>query len=119
MSPDISITYVPCGDLEEARRIARQLLEERLIACANVLSPMQSLYVWNSQIEEAQEVVLILKTLHDKRKAMLERLRRLHSYKVPCFVELAAVGVNDDYRRWMQDVLHPAPATVDDAPPWD
>jgi periplasmic divalent cation tolerance protein len=78
--------YATFGSAEEAERICRQLVEERLAACANILAPCRSIYRWQGRIEQAEEVAALLKTATGHAPALLARLEELHSYDVPAAV---------------------------------
>lgn len=94
--------YVPCPHIECARDIARTLLQEKLIACGNILPQMQSLYVWEGKIEENPEVLLILKTSSGVDKTALEkRLASLHPYSVPAIIKLEA-SCNAPFQEWLE-----------------
>ena len=99
--PGASMLYVTCGTVNEARQIARTLVHERSIACANIIERMQSIYWWQGDIEEDEEAVLLLKTHSEKVPAVIERVRELHSYAVPCIVELPLARGNPAYLDWI------------------
>lgn len=84
----LSFVYMTAGTSEEARRIARTLVEERLAACVNILDNMNSFYEWKGQIQDDREVVLIAKTRRTLFAQLAARVKELHSYEVPCIVEL-------------------------------
>ena len=93
--------YVTAGSREEALRIARALVEERLVACANILGEATSIYRWQGKVEEASETVLIAKTHKDLVEKALTRVQALHSYDVPCAVAYdIAVGL-PAYLAWI------------------
>jgi periplasmic divalent cation tolerance protein len=85
-----------------ARKIAHGLLEERLCACVNIISKIESLYWWQDKIESAPEVLLVIKT----RKGLFSRLqkavRRLHSYQVPEVISLDISAGNPGYLAWVR-----------------
>ncbi|WP_114952462.1 divalent-cation tolerance protein CutA [Sphingosinicella terrae] len=95
--------YSTFGSEEEARRVARQLVEERLAACANVLAPCHSVYRWQSEVEEAQEVPVLFKTRADRAAAAIARIGALHSYDVPAAVAWPIADALDSYRQWIVD----------------
>lgn len=76
--------YAIFADADEAERIGRQVVEERLAACINILGPCRSIYRWQGAIETAQEVPAILKTSSAQADALVARIAALHSYDVPC-----------------------------------
>jgi len=93
--------YMTAGSREEAVRIARALVDERLAACANVLDGMTSVYRWQGRIEEDAETVLIAKTRDDLVGRLVERVKALHSYDCPCVVALPVAGGNHDFIAWI------------------
>ena len=95
--------YITASSREEAMRIGRALVEERLAACANVLDGMTSIYRWQGNIEEAAETVLIAKTRAELFDRLAARVRALHSYDVPCVVELKIGRGNPAYLDWLRD----------------
>jgi periplasmic divalent cation tolerance protein len=100
---DTSFCYVTAGSREEAVAIGRALVEERLVACANVLDGMTSIYWWQDQIEEADEAVLIVKTRAELVDAVVARVEELHSYDCPCVVALPVGGGHPAYLQWIAD----------------
>jgi periplasmic divalent cation tolerance protein len=98
----VSFVYVTAGDVAEARRIGRTVVEERLAACANIVPGVQSVYWWEGQIEESSEAALILKTTGARLEALVERVRELHSYDCPCIEALAVVGGNAAFLDWVE-----------------
>ncbi|NUB25487.1 divalent-cation tolerance protein CutA [Azospirillum brasilense] len=95
--------YITAGSRDEARRIGRMLVEERLAACANIFDGMTSIYRWQDAIEEATETVLIAKTRAELFDRLAARVRELHSYEVPCVVELRVGRGNPAYLDWLRD----------------
>jgi periplasmic divalent cation tolerance protein len=75
--------YITTKDFDEARGLARHLLEKKLIACANIF-PVRSLFWWENRIEECNEFVVIAKTKAEKFKELKEEILRVHSYELPC-----------------------------------
>ncbi len=95
--------YVTAASAEEAARIGRTLVEERLAACANLLDGMRSIYRWEGKVEEAAETVLILKTERRAFDRLAARVRELHPYDCPCVVALPLVAGDAGYLRWIQE----------------
>ncbi len=96
------LAYITAGSRDEARRIGRALVEERLAACANVLDGMTAIYRWNGAVEEASEAVLIAKTRADLFDRLTERVRELHSYDTPCVVEIELGRGNPAFLDWLR-----------------
>lgn len=95
--------YVLFANAEEAERIGRSVVEERLAACINILGPVRSIYRWQGAIETAEEVAAILKTSHAEADALVTRIAGLHSYDVPCIVTWAIDKVLASYADWVGD----------------
>ena len=86
----VLLAYSSCPDAASAEAIARALVAERLAACVNQVPGLRSTYRWQGQLEQASEVLLLIKTTSDRLDAMTARLRDLHPYELP---ELIAVEV--------------------------
>jgi periplasmic divalent cation tolerance protein len=82
----IASIYATFASDEEARRVGRILVEERLAACINILGPCHSIFRWQGEIEEADEVSAIFKVAAGQAKRALKRIAELHSYDVPAAV---------------------------------
>jgi periplasmic divalent cation tolerance protein len=101
MEPVIVLCTCPTA---EARDLATTLLEERYVACAS-MSDVTSRYIWNDDVEEAEETLLVMKTVRKQWPTLRERIRELHSYDVP---EVLMVPVSDgaaDYLAWLDSVI--------------
>jgi periplasmic divalent cation tolerance protein len=93
--------YVTTGSRDEALKIGRALVSEKLAACANVLGEVTSIYGWQGKVEEAGEVVLIAKTRKDLSEKALARIQELHSYEVPSAVAYDMAGGLPSYLAWI------------------
>lgn len=89
------------GSKEEASRIAHALVDEKLAACVNVVGPIDSVYRWQGKVENASEVMLLVKTVADKSKTVMARIRELHSYDLPEAIELDIEGGSPEYLKWI------------------
>lgn len=94
--------YITTKDEEEARRIGRKLVEEKLAACINI-HPIKSIYRWGGGIEEEEETALLVKTKAELADEVIERVKELHSYEVPCIVSLPIEKGNPDYLKWIKE----------------
>lgn len=99
--PEPVMVYATFPDEKEAKEIAKLMVESKLAACANVLPSVQSIYRWEGKVEEAEEVVVIFKTVKEFARLLAEEIVRLHSYDVPAVVGLPIIGGNPDYFDWM------------------
>ena len=97
----VMFIYATTADAEEARRIGRQVVEEQLAACANIIAGVTSIFRWEGKLEEAGEAVLILKTTEEKLTQAIARVKSLHSYECPCIEALPVVEGNRDFLEWV------------------
>lgn len=106
MSGEAVVVVITAASADEAQRIGRALLDERLAACVNTL-PVHSAYWWRGRVEEAGETLLLVKTASRLLDALTARVRALHSYSVPEVIALPVVGGSADYLRWVEESLRP------------
>ena len=99
--------YITCASEEEAERIASALLDERLVACANILPGMRSMYLWKGRREYARETVLICKSVEERLGALIQKVRELHSYETPCVTAFPITGGNPDFLTWIEESTCP------------
>ena len=95
--------YVTCKDEAEAMVVGKGVVEARLAACANVLPGMKSVYWWEGKLVEDTECVLVMKSRLELMPELIEKVKQLHSYTVPCVVALPILEGNADYLRWIGD----------------
>ena len=95
--------YAVFANAEEAERIGRTVVEERLAACANILGSCRSIYRWQGEIQTAEEVPAIFKTHHWNSDDLIARIAALHSYDVPCIVTWPIDKVIRSYADWVED----------------
>ncbi|HWH17782.1 MAG TPA: divalent-cation tolerance protein CutA [Allosphingosinicella sp.] len=95
--------YATFGSDEEARRIGRRMVEERLAACVNILGPCHSIYRWQGRIEEAGEVAAIFKTAETSASDLVARIAELHSYDTPAAVVWPIAQASLPYAAWVRD----------------
>jgi periplasmic divalent cation tolerance protein len=100
-APRIVIALVTASDLDSATRIARALVEPGLAACVNLVPGLHSIYRWKGAVEQASEVLLIVKTTHDRIDACRAAVQRAHTYEVPEFIVLEAGAVAPNYAAWL------------------
>jgi len=95
--------YAVFANAEEAERIGRAVVEERLAACINILPTVRSIYRWKGAIETADEVAAVFKTSDSVVDALITRIAGLHSYDVPCIVSLPVEKILGSYAAWVED----------------
>ncbi len=96
------LVLVTAPNLEEARILARQVVESRLAACANLVPGVESHYHWKGQIETAAEVLLMIKSSAEQFDSLAALIRRHHSYECPEIVAIAPQEIAPDYRAWWE-----------------
>ncbi len=92
--------YVTTSSQKEAERIAKALLEEKLIACVNIL-PSISLYRWIGKIEKKREYILLLKTKEKYSTKIKEEIKKIHSYEIPCITKIKVLP-NKEFANWIE-----------------
>jgi periplasmic divalent cation tolerance protein len=95
--------YAVFADAVEAERIGRQMVEERLAACVNIIGPVSSIYRWKGAVETADEVAAIFKTSDRQADALISRIAALHSYDVPCVITWPIDKILGNYADWVED----------------
>jgi periplasmic divalent cation tolerance protein len=98
---DVLVVFVTVGNGDEALKIGRALVEEKLVACVNIIGQIRSLYWWRGEVCDDQEVLLVMKSPSALFETLQNRIRELHSYEVP---EVIAVRVErglPDYLNWV------------------
>lgn len=103
--PPIQIVLTTAATPDEAARLARTLVEERLAACATLIPSVQSIYHWEGMVESATETLLLLKTGPDQLAALEARLHQLHAYQTPEFLVLGVEAASQGYLDWLQGSL--------------
>lgn len=93
--------YVTFSDKAEATALSRTLLQEGLVACANISAAMTSLYEWQGKICEEAEFALLLKTRKSLAEKVTARIEELHSYATPCVVQWDITGGSGEYLKWL------------------
>ena len=95
--------YAIFADHDEAQRIGRAMVEEKLAACVNLLGPVRSIYRWKGEIETADEVAAIFKTSDERAGQLITRIAALHSYDVPCVTAWPIEKILGAYADWVED----------------
>jgi periplasmic divalent cation tolerance protein len=102
---DKRIVLCTAGSEDEARKIARHLVEHRLAACVNIVSRIESVYRWQDQVELSQEWLLLIKTSVEKFSVVRDAIRELHSYELPECIMVSIEDGSAEYVAWIADSL--------------
>jgi periplasmic divalent cation tolerance protein len=97
------VVFVTCGSEEEASTIAHALVEERLAACVNIVSPIRSIYRWEGKIWDEREWLLIIKTQEIRFQELEKRVKSLHPYQVPEIISLPIQAGSSSYLDWLEE----------------
>lgn len=97
--------YVTVSSFKEGKKIVLHLLEQKLIACANMF-PIKSIYSWEEKMMEEKEVVLILKTREELFEQVKREIESIHSYTVPCIIKIF-IEPNQAYAEWLNEQVRP------------
>ena len=98
---DKKIILSTTGSREEARKIARALVERKLAACVNIVGPLESVYRWKGAVETSEEFLLIIKTTGAAYARARDLIRLLHSYELPECVQLSIEDGLPKYLEWI------------------
>ena len=102
------VVLVTCSSAKEARKIARAVVEQRLAACANIVTaPVHSIYRWKGKVESAKEFLLIIKTTQARFAELSAAIKRLHSYDIPEIITLPIAAGAPDYLNWISASVKP------------
>lgn len=93
------------GSLDEARKISRYLTQERLVCCAQIIPWVESIYMWNNQLETMQESKIVLKTRLENYEKIKKIIKDNCSYQVPEILYFMIAGGNRDYLDWMNESM--------------
>ncbi|TAN36137.1 MAG: divalent-cation tolerance protein CutA [Verrucomicrobia bacterium] len=95
------LVYITAATRAEANRISQVLLREHLVACVNMVGPMASLYWWRGRLKKSREVLVLAKTRATLAQRVIQKVRALHGYDVPCVVTLPLAQGNPQFLRWI------------------
>ena len=102
MKSEICLVYSTFGNLDDARRVGKTLVEERLAACVNIIPKIHSFYWWKEKVEEDEESVLIAKITSENADKVVERIRELHPYELPAILVIPLTKVLKDFADYVK-----------------
>jgi len=104
---DKIVVYSTCSGVEEAKKLAKHLIDQRLAACVNVFRDVDSFYRWKGKVEQEAEVLLMIKTSRELFERLNLEWSRLHSYEIPELVAVPIMAGAPDYLNWMESEIGP------------
>ncbi len=105
MKSEFIQVLVSCESAKQAKTMVDSLLNDQIIACAQIMPTIESFYRWQGQIERAEESLLLLKTRADQFAAIEKKIKSLHSYKVPEIIAIPLVDGSTGYLNWINEQI--------------
>ena len=100
---DAIVVFMTAGSVDEARRIAQQLVETRLAACVQILPEIESIYRWQGEVQREKEVLMLAKTSREQFEELEKSVRAIHSYETPEIVAVPMAAISEPYRSWLNE----------------
>ena len=104
MADEVLLVLSTFPDVATARRIGRELVEQRCAACANILPGVESIYWWEKKVESGSETLVLFKTSSARYAALETTLKQLHPYEVPEIIAFSVAQGLPDYLRWVGEL---------------
>ncbi len=101
---DYLVVFVTASNEEEAVKISKTLVEEKIAGCVNIIKNIRSIYSWQGKIEDDSEVLMIIKTRADLFENLEKRVKSLHSYTVPEIIAFRIKKGSENYLKWLDEV---------------
>ncbi len=102
---DKRIVLCTAGSEDEARKIARHLVEHRLAACVNIIPHIESIYRWKDKMESSEEWLMLIKTTADEFSAVRAAIQELHSYELPECIAVSIEEGSSEYLQWLESSM--------------
>lgn len=97
----VAVVYTTIDSEQDARKIARLLLEEQIVACVNIIPNVESMYRWKGNIEEKKEFILIAKTVDDNVTKAIKRIKEFHTDELPDVIAMPVTGGLEEYLEYV------------------
>ena len=97
------VIFVTTKNTEEAQNISQTLVKKKLIACANIISGVKSIFWWAGKVDRANETLLVIKSQKRLLNQIIATVKKIHSYDCPEIIALPIIGGNKDYLKWVKD----------------
>lgn len=101
---EIILVYITNSSKKEATKVAKHLLDKKLIVCANIFENVTSIYLWEGKMAEETEYQLIVKTLEKHYETIIKEIEKIHSYSIPCIIKIPA-SANEKYFNWLKSEI--------------
>jgi len=98
------VIFITASNEDEAVKIAKALVEEKLAACVNIVKNIRSIYSWQGKIEDEPEVLMLVKTQKRLFESLSQKVKELHSYTVPEIITVPIIDGSQDYLKWLKEV---------------
>lgn len=100
------LIYITAPDMSTATALAKTLIEEKLAACINILPQMQSYYRWEGKVTKDSEIPIFAKTTANLEKKLINKVKEIHPFDIPCIISLNIEGGNLDFLKWIESFNH-------------
>lgn len=97
------VVLITAKDKKQADKIATTLLKNKLIACANIIEKVSSIFAWQGKVERVSEALMVLKTKKSLFPEIVKQVKAIHSYSVPEIIALPIIAGQKDYLKWIED----------------
>ncbi|HHW20574.1 MAG TPA: divalent-cation tolerance protein CutA [Thermodesulfovibrio thiophilus] len=101
---DYIVVFITTPSEDEAAKIAKTLVEEKLAGCVNIVKNVRSIYSWQGNIEDETEVLMIVKTRNELFEELANRVNSIHSYTVPEIIGMKITKGSESYLKWLEEV---------------
>jgi len=99
------VIFVTASSKQEAQKIARLLIKNKLVACVNIIPGIKSLFWWQGKVDEANESLLIIKSRKSALPGVIKLVKSIHSYEVPEIIALPIIAGDKNYLKWLNESL--------------
>ncbi len=97
----IKFFYITCPKKKEAHKIASFLVKKKLVACANIINNVDSVFIWKGKVAKAKEILIVGKTMSKNVQKIIQNVKKLHSYEVPCVIFFDIKNGNTEFLKWI------------------
>ena len=97
----IKFFYITCSKKKEASKIAEFVVKNKLVACANIINNVDSIFLWKKNIKQVKEVLIVGKTMNKNVQKIIQNVKKLHSYEVPCIIFFDVKNGNTEFLKWI------------------